>query len=99
MSMESTAIIIADMVDHTQNITEAANRIEALYKLAADKQDNPTFLRTLYLDAQDNLGAVIKLEHKLYTYADLLRSVAGISLTDALPTGQPGCSRKTNGDR
>lgn len=96
MSLDSTAILIADMISHTQGIVEAANRIEALYKAAAEKQDNPAFIRTLYLDAQDNLGAVTKLEHKLYTYADLLRCVAGISLTDGIPSGQPGCSRETD---
>ena len=97
MSLDSTAILIADMISHTQGIVEAANRIEALYKLAAEKQDNPAFIRTLYLDAQDNLGAVTKLEHKLYVYADLLRCVAGISLTDGIPADKSGCSGKTRG--
>lgn len=97
MNSSSTDILIADMVYRTQSIMEAAGKIEALYKLAAEKQDNPHFERVLFLDAQDNLGAVVKLEDKLCSYAEMLRNIAGLSVEDGKSIGQFGCSRKADG--
>ena len=100
MSISSTAVLIADMVAHTQGIIDAATKIELLFELAAEKQNNDHFNRVLFMDAQDNLGAVIKLEDKLYRYSELLRSSAGISINDGKTIEQLRSRRETDrGDR
>lgn len=79
MSLESTTIIITDMQDHVQGITYEVNRIAALYKAAAEKQDSGTFLRNLYKAELANLEALIAIEENLYKHAEYLRVTAGVS--------------------
>jgi hypothetical protein len=91
MSLESTSVLINDTLNHIQGIVDAANKIASTFMLAAEKQNNEHFNRVLYLDAQKHLQQTIKLEDDLYEYADLLRSVAGLSLSDGEYTnGQLG---------
>ena len=81
MSLESITILINDMQDHTQGIACEVNRIASMYKLAVEKQDSGTFIRTLYTTEMKHLEALIVIEETLYKHAEFIRSAAGISAT------------------
>lgn len=95
---DSIAIILNDMQNHAQGIAHEVNRIESFYNLAAEKQDNASYLRMLYKASLSNLEALIAIEEQLYKHAEYLRSTAGISTADGKSSpGRPGDRREGRG--
>lgn len=81
MSIESTTVLLNDLREHLQGIAYEINRITTYAPLAIEKQNSPSFNRTLYLAEHKTLEALIVLEENLYKHAEYLRITAGISPT------------------
>lgn len=101
MSVESITLLINDMQNHVQGIVYEINRIESMYKLAIEKQDSTSFIRTMYLSEMKYLEALIDIEERLYKHAEYVRTVAGISATPGgdSPSGLESRREVRRGDR
>ena len=101
MSLDSITLLVNDLQDHAQEITELTNKISYLYEAAVNKQNTPSFTRRMYLFEHKNLETLIAAEEQLASHVEFLQSIVGRSDANAIYSArQPGQDGEANrGDR